>query len=1053
MTPERWKEVDKLYQAALELRPADRLQFLIKACPDVELRSEVESLLRHRNPELFDRPALDVAANLATAQQTMTVAGAMIGHYEVLSLIGKGGMGEVYRARDITLNRTVALKLLKPAAAGDDSSKSRFLREARLAATLEHPNICTIFDAGESLGHFFIAMQYVEGRPLRQIIDRRPLDLATLLRLVIQIANALAAAHRREIVHRDVKPENIIVTPEGDAKVLDFGLAKFMEDAEPNLTASNCVVRTPAYMSPEQARGKHVDKRSDVFSFGVVLYEMATGRVPFQKESSVETMHAIIEQPHTPARELNKDLPAELERIIDSALKKSPDERYADFDAIVADLQRILADRSTAPAVSAGTHISRRHALAGLWILIIALLTAGAWSAWRALLERRARSAVPNIEQLAIQGKFLDAYSLAVDVRRLLPSDPKLTRLMRAISDSLTVETDPPGAKVFLRHYVDPPDQPRSQLVGQTPLSEAEIARGEYVLRVEKEGYSPFEGSIYGFAVGDPNSAAITPPIRIQLSLKPAGQVPRNMTSVPGGTYRLVGWNRPTDEDAGLDGFFIDKFEVTNQDYKEFVSSGGYLKREFWKYPFVKNGKQISWEDAMREFVDRTRLPGPRAWSNQDFPRDKARHPVTGISWYEAAAYAAFRGKTLPSIFQWEKTARNGTSTPSDVTMPWGFSRKAANHANLASTGTIEAGSLEFGMSAFGAYDMAGNVSEWLANETSEGFLAAGGSWGDADYSALTFTSVPSFFTSDRIGFRCVVNAPNVTTDQGAFRIELQHEIPTYTPAPKDQVQKWIDGYRYEDSPLGAKTVETVEANDWTREKITFAGRRGDRVIAYLYLPKHFPKPVQVVHIYPDGGVVGRFKTIPESFEQQWIGLVRAGRALFGVVHQGWLERDNSPNFVRPPIESAEYAERIKTQIFEVRRGLDYLSTRPELAMNQLAFFYGSAAGPPWILPSVEPRYKVVVAYGAGAPKFLLQLKPEVNPINFLPKIQAPMLFIHGRYDENSPVKNTLEPLLHLLRAPHRVEYFEGGHMPDFDFVIPQVNTWLDENLGPVRKN
>jgi len=206
----------------------------------------------------------DMASDMVTANQSL--AGRRIDHYEVLSLIGKGGMGEVYRARDLRLDRTVALKLLASPSTGDTQSHSRFLREARLAATLDHPNICTVFDVGESDGRMFIAMQYVEGRSLRQVIDGRPMSTDALLRIAIQISDALAAAHHREIIHRDIKPENVIISQTGQAKVLDFGLARFIENSGPSLTRSDCVVGTPAYMSPEQARDERVDRRSDIFS-------------------------------------------------------------------------------------------------------------------------------------------------------------------------------------------------------------------------------------------------------------------------------------------------------------------------------------------------------------------------------------------------------------------------------------------------------------------------------------------------------------------------------------------------------------------------------------------------------------------------------------------------------------------------------------------------------------------------------------------------------------------------------------------------------------------
>jgi len=625
---------------------------------------------------------------------------------------------------------------------------------------------------------------------------------------------------------------------------------------------------------------------------------------------------------------------------------------------------------------------------------------------------------------------------------------------MRAISDTISVATEPPGAKVFLRGFVEGPEPAKlnPQFIGTTPLTDVEIARGEYILRVERDGHAPFEGSIYGFAFGDVNSPVLSPPIRMQLLLPPLDKSPPNMSNVPGGNYRLVSWRRPSDALVTLDGFFIDRFEVSNLDYKEFISSAGYLKREFWKHPFIKSGTQISPDQAMREFVDRTRLPGPRGWSNQDYPAGKEKHPVTGISWYEAAAYCAFRGKSLPTVFQWEKAARNSATIFQGTTMPWGLSRVMAYHANLSSTGTAPTGTLEFGMSPFGVYDMAGNVAEWFINETSEGYLTGGASWADPDYSFGTFGPFPAFFSSDRLGFRCVVNPPGTASDQGAFRIQLENEVPKYTPAPETQVKGWIEDYRYENAPLEALVIERIETSEWTREKIEFAGAR-ERALGYLYLPKHFSKPWSVVHVIPSGDVFGGFRTVPESIEQQWVALVRSGRAVFTVVLPGMRERETPPGSVLPSLDSVEYVELRKEQITDMRRGLDYLGTRADLSKDQIGLFYASAAGTPWVLPAVDSRYRTVAAFGAGIRKVVTQMRPQINPINFVPHIKVPILFVHGRYDENTPVKNELEPLLALVRVRKRVEFFEGGHRPDQEFLLPLLNSWFDENLGPVRRN
>ncbi|MBA3512916.1 MAG: protein kinase, partial [Pyrinomonadaceae bacterium] len=282
------------------------------------------------------------------ADHTTSVTGKTIGPYRLDSQLGAGGMGKVYLAHDQRLGRNVALKLLDPRLTGDSEQRMRFLREARLAASLDHPSICTIHEVGEAAGRPFIAMQYVEGETLRRAIHGRPLKLDSLLSISLQVADALAEAHARGIIHRDVKAGNIIITPRGQAKVLDFGLAKLLErsegDAETHLTMTGAVMGTPASMSPEQARGERADHRSDIFSLGCVLYEMATGQTPFSGRSKADVISALLNQPHTPATELNKEIPAHLSAVIDRALAKEPADRYQSMQEMIADLRQVVAE-------------------------------------------------------------------------------------------------------------------------------------------------------------------------------------------------------------------------------------------------------------------------------------------------------------------------------------------------------------------------------------------------------------------------------------------------------------------------------------------------------------------------------------------------------------------------------------------------------------------------------------------------------------------------------------------------------------------------------------
>ncbi len=315
------------------------------------LRDEVESLLASSQPSdsfLGSNALEDAAALLKGANADGSMIERHVGPYSIQKQLGSGGMGEVYLAQDVRLGRNVALKLLDPGFTEDSETRTRFLREARLASSLDHPNICTIHEVGEAGGRLFIAMQHVEGETLRKVIAGRPLNLDSLLSISLQVADALAAAHAQGIIHRDIKPGNIIITPHGQAKVLDFGLAKLLEraegEAETHLTMTGAVIGTPAAMSPEQARGERVDHRSDIFSFGVVLYEMATGRIPFKGRSKADVISALLKDPHPPAAELNKEIPARLSAVIDRALRKEPADRYQSITELIAELRQVVAE-------------------------------------------------------------------------------------------------------------------------------------------------------------------------------------------------------------------------------------------------------------------------------------------------------------------------------------------------------------------------------------------------------------------------------------------------------------------------------------------------------------------------------------------------------------------------------------------------------------------------------------------------------------------------------------------------------------------------------------
>lgn len=374
MSPELWRQIEDLYDAACATAPVDRAALLSRADPAV--RAAVEKMLSQpAEGGPLDRPVWDV---LESATRSQLGPGAVLGPYRIESPLGAGGMGVVFKAEDTRLRRFVALKFLSDDLHGDASAMRRFRREALAASALNHPNICTIHDIGEQDGRAFLVMEFLEGATLLQILDRGPVGTELLLALASEIADGLDAAHSAGIVHRDIKPANIFVTARGHAKILDFGLAKVSPGAgesspvvtrDDSLTHTGDVMGTMAYMSPEQIRGKRLDARSDLFSFGIVLYEMATGDVPFRAASPGLVIDAILNRAPVPLRRLNPDLPPGLEGVIARCLEKDRDQRYLNAAAIRADLKRLeraSESISRQPAPLASRSRSRFSAIASL---------------------------------------------------------------------------------------------------------------------------------------------------------------------------------------------------------------------------------------------------------------------------------------------------------------------------------------------------------------------------------------------------------------------------------------------------------------------------------------------------------------------------------------------------------------------------------------------------------------------------------------------------------------------------------------------------------------
>jgi eukaryotic-like serine/threonine-protein kinase len=362
MTPERWQEIKEVLAGALERPPEERRAFLDSSCADASLRQEVEAIIAaHERGE--NEPHAKASVGLES--------GAKFGSYTILGPLGAGGMGEVYEAQDSKLGRKVAIKVLPARVVHDPARLTRFQREARLLASLNHPNICTIYDIGEHDGQHFIAMEFLEGQTLKARLAERPLVFHDVVEVGIQIADALDVAHSHGIIHRDIKPANIFITARGQAKILDFGLAKQVSASaasayptlfkapsdDSDLTIPGAPLGTVGYMSPEQALGQEIDARTDLFSFGAVLYEMATGRRAFSGPTSAAVFAAILHKEPASLVQVNPNLPTEFERIVNTALEKDVALRYQSAAAIRTDLKRLQRDTDTGVSPSSANTV------------------------------------------------------------------------------------------------------------------------------------------------------------------------------------------------------------------------------------------------------------------------------------------------------------------------------------------------------------------------------------------------------------------------------------------------------------------------------------------------------------------------------------------------------------------------------------------------------------------------------------------------------------------------------------------------------------------------
>ena len=964
---------------------------------------------------------------------SMSLVGRSIGRYHITEKLGEGGMGVVYRAQDTTLGRAVAIKVLRPELGRQPERMRRFSQEARAASALNHPNIITVHDAGEFEDGPFLVMELVDGEALRAVLRRGPLTLAKILDIGIQSATALTRAHESGITHRDLKPENLLVRPDGYVKILDFGLAKLKEQEGPaegasaaatldaGLTSEGSILGTAAYMSPEQATGHPVDGRSDIFSLAVVLFEGWQGRHPFLRENTLDTMHAITHD-RLPALSYPAGSPEwGLARVLEKALEKGPEERYQTMKDLGIDLRRLRQESESGNLVSSAMAVpapapTRRlstYAMGAIAVVLLALAAAGFWI-WRERDRLGREKAMHQVETLADAGAMIEAYRLAQMLDERKPNDPAMARIWETIGPSRPILTDPPGADVYIRDYLKPDSEWLH--LGKSPLQPGRLPFLFLSLRVTKPGYADVEW-------------AMRPVFMPLVKLTSKESNPPNMVSV-------LGTGRP-DQPTPLDDFWLDRYETTNAEFKKFVDAGGYRDRKFWKQPFLDGNRALDWEAAMARFQDSTGRPGPATWELGSYPEGAANLPVSGISWFEAAAYAEFVGKELPTVHHWRQAALY-QSISSEIVLLSNFDGK----------GPAAAGKFK-GASFFGSYDMAGNVKEWCWNASGDKRYLLGGAWSEPNYMFTESDARSPFERAETFGFRCA-RYPRPAPEN--VKAPLTRQFRDYSrekPVSEEQFRVYKSLYSYDRTPLEAK-IDAADDSDpnWRMETITFNAAYGnERVIAYLFLPKKAAPPYQTVVHFPAGYAL--FLDRIDSVGLHMIRyFVQSGRALLYPIYKGTYQRRPKAPLNGPLAWRDQKIQWCK----DLGRSIDYLESRPDIDRSKLAY-HGVSLGAISALPclGVEDRFRTAILQGGGLPN--AQGPPEGDVFNFAPRIRIPVLMLNGKNDFDIPVDQMQRPLFRLLgSAPADKRHFvvEGGHVVPRKLVVKESLDWLDHYLGPV---
>ena len=693
------------------------------------------------------------------------------------------------------------------------------------------------------------------------------------------------------------------------------------------------------------------------------------------------------------------------------------------------------------------TSAQRRQSSANVIAISVAVvsLTVSGFMVMRAIQSHAQRNTIiSQVMDLVTQDEYMAAYRIAVGSGDVLEGDPVFENLWPEFTVQMSVRTEPEGAEVFIKEYGDASTDWTS--LGHTPIETIRLPNDVLRWKFVKDGYEVVERARELF-----NGS-----IEIELS---DVAVPVGMIHIPRTSrfFLLTGYTASITETPE---FVIDRTEVTNREFKDFIDSGGYQNPEFWAgLSFTRDGKSVAPEQAIATFRDTTGRPGPSGWQGGNYAQGEDNYPVRGISWYEASAYARYKGGMLPTIYHWSTAA---ISPPFSEVGEYdnAFRGSSQFRSRLVSEGNFSSGNVAevasyHAVGPYGTFDLAGNVREWCLNATSDlpgsDRYILGGSWNDSSYLFTYGIAESPWDRSETNGFRVI---QNMGDNEELVELSLavaRPEQESITPLSEQEFEIYRGIYDYDRTELRSKLESAEDSEYWRREVVSFDTAYGERMSAHIFLPKTGKPPYQVVTYFPTTDAI--YTSSSDHMQVAMIDfIVLSGRALVYPVLRGTYERNINLTTTWPENTRA-YTDNVVKWIQDVRRSVDYLETRDDMDTSRLGFFglsWGGWNGP--IVMALDDRFKAGVYVSGGIPP--TRARPEASSASFAARVSAPVLMVSGRNDMLRPVETYQTPMFESLATPQehkRHAILEGGHIPPKNQLIRETLDWYDAYLGRVE--